>query len=195
MGGHQGWHMDPTAVVHRQFNVHWVLDGLFRRHLVSLNRRFVEQCGSEIDFGAAHQPHMTLLMGRVNDEASARERLTQLASMLAPITFSVTAPYLERSKGVFVFVDPVDAAPFVRSKHLAQAVISTLLEPSEFGGPEVPPHVSIAVVRAGCRIAIGPTDAFDATVTVRRVALSPCGSHGTCLAPIAEAEVSAPIEG
>lgn len=174
----------------QKLNVHWVIEGRLRQILVSLNRCFVAQSESEIDFSDEHQPHITIMMGDVLDEDEVLARLTDVAKQLVPIQFRLGAPYRDLAGGRYVFMDPADPAPFIEAKLRAQATISSVLRPSTYGGASNPPHLSLAYVRRNCPM---PHDAevyaSGELFTVSRIALSRCGDHGTCIDQIAAVDV------
>jgi hypothetical protein len=174
----------------QKLNVHWVIEGRLRQILVFLNRLFVTQCESEIDFSNEHQPHITILRGYALDEDEVRARFADFARQLAPIQFRLGAPYQDPRGGRYVFMDPADPIPFIQAKLRAQTAISSILRPSTNGGASNPPHLSLAYVRRNCSM---PQDAeFYSSAelfVVNRIALSRCGDHGTCIGQIAAVDV------
>jgi hypothetical protein len=174
----------------QKLNIHWVIEGRLRKNLVSLNRLFVAQCESEIDFSDEHQPHITIVMGYALDEDEVLARFNDVAKQLAPIKFRLGAPYRDLNGGRYVFMDPADPAPFIEAKLRAQARISSVLRPSTYGGASNPPHLSLAYTRRNCPMPPG-TEAYASAelFEVSRIALSTCGDHGTCIDQIAAVDV------
>lgn len=183
-----------TDLCQGTYNIHWVIEEPLYGEVTSLNRILVERCGSEIDFSRDQRPHITLLMGSLLNSDSlstALGRLSVLAQQLAPIQFALGAPYLEPRTHRYVFMDPVDPSPFVRAKASAALVMSGLFRLPSVGGPDNPPHLSLAYITSSCPL-VDDGVANERTgqiSTVRRIGLARCGPHGTCVDQLLVADV------
>lgn len=173
-------------------NISCVLSPAILEHVRLLNTIIVTNGFQEIDFSGspAPIPHMTLLMGEVDDLSGLEAMMAALrrfAVDLAPIKYEITKPYLRVPSRNFIFVDAVPQKAFRGLRFSLHELLSEYIDCELYGGPENVSHITLGYAHGAYP---GVDKLVQATQSVIGVAdtlqVAETGKRGTCQRLIAK---------
>ena len=169
-----------------RININFVLDAKTEKECLKVNKQFCEQnSDSEIDFSKGCRPHMTLLMGEIDEKNYdyVVETVKNMQFCSVGHRFKLTQPY---AKGEYIFVDAVDLDSFVQDcSALLQklAVSDGVLIPHRFliSNGTTKPHISLCYSKTANLEQFAKSITNLSEVELVGVVVSKTGNHGTCL--------------
>jgi len=166
-----------------RININYILDAKAAEECFKINQKFCKQFSdSEIDFSKGCRPHMTLLMGEIDEK-----NLDFVAEMVKNMQFSsvgkifkLTKPY---AKGEYIFVDAVDLAPFINDCSMLLQRLDGVLVPHRFliSNGTTKPHISLCYSKTADLKLFAESITELNTAKLVGVVVSKTGDHGTCL--------------
>ena len=150
-----------------------------------MNARLVDTGLADIRFDHRTIPHLTMLMGDVDDVdipavVAGVRRVS--SSVLHPFRIELGAPRdVPHEDGAFVFSDLIDARAVIDARNLLLTAIDSSIRLHRYGRPENPPHITIGHSRRS--LPDGVLDRFEplGAATISQLQLCVVGDLGTCV--------------
>jgi 2'-5' RNA ligase len=176
-------------------NISFMLSREVTEEICRLNSIIVRDGFREIDFSksSAPIPHITLLMGEVDEEEDLKGLIQALRgfSLHEPIKYKISQPYLRRPSRNFIFVDTVPQKAFRLLRRKLHEALSEFIDCELHGGPDNVSHITLGYAHRAypgidkliksAQSAGGLADTFQVAETGRR---------GTCKRLIARIPMS-----
>ena len=166
-----------------RININFVLDKKTEQKCLNVNKEFCNCCDDAgIDFSNGCRPHMTLLMGEIEDKDFdlVAKIVNEIKFCSVGKSFSVTNAY---AKNNFIFVDAKDVESFVFDCNEILKKLGNKILPHKYlisNGTSVP-HISLCFSEtADLDEFARKIKPFDC-VSLVKVVVSKTGKHGTCL--------------
>ena len=166
-----------------RININYILDSETQKRCLKTNKIFCEKfADSGIDFSKGCRPHMTLLMGEIDekDYDFVIETVKNMQFSAVGRSFEVTKPY---TKNAYIFVDAVDAEPFILDCDSILKQLGDKIQPHRFliSNGTSSPHISLGFSKNASLDAFANSIEPLSAVDLVGVTVSKTGKNGTCL--------------